>query len=63
MARARQAGPVLHFIEATFWANPRPDGRLHLGDAYREATDLTTQAILTSRTAVSKYTTETDRGL
>jgi hypothetical protein len=60
-ARSRRVGPVLHFIAASYWANPRPDGRLHLGDAYRHATDLTTHAILTSR--VVKYGVAASGGL
>ena len=53
-ARSRRAGPVLHFIAASFWADPRPDGRLHLAGAYRGASDLTTHAILTARAVLNK---------
>ncbi len=53
-AQSRRAGPVLHFIAASFWANPRPDGLLHLGGANRGATDLTTHAIITARAVINK---------
>ncbi len=53
-AQSRRAGPVLHFIAASFWANPRPDGMLHLGGAYRGASGLTTHAILTARAVHNK---------
>ncbi len=52
--QSQRATPVLHFIAASFWANPRPDGLLHLGAAYRGATDLTAHAILTERAVLSK---------
>ena len=54
LVQSRRAGPVLHFIAALFWANPRTDGLVHLDGAYRGATDLTTHAILTARAASNK---------
>jgi hypothetical protein len=53
-ARSRRAGAVLRFIEASFWANPRPDGRLHLDGAYSGAPDLTAHAVLTARAVLNK---------
>jgi len=53
-AQARCPLPVLRFIEASYWADPRQDGQLRLFAAYRGASDLTTHAILTECAAISK---------